>query len=141
MARAGEHHGAFLIVKGAHALAALRHDRRGGDALQRHAAFFADGPQTMEVHFVADRIDLVFRTVHVLLASSWRLKNSLSNSSASLWSAFSLARPTTTYRQSLSVVPAWLSDLCRRENRAQLECPRASGRAAGETAAGRCCSC
>src|SRR5438445_12006779 len=59
MARAGEYHDAFLVIKGAHALAALRDDGGRSDSLQGHAAFFADGPEAMEIHLVADGVDFV----------------------------------------------------------------------------------
>src|SRR5439155_26898015 len=59
MARAGEYHDAFLVIKGAHALAALRDDGGRSDSLQGHAAFFADGPEAMEIHLVAEGVDFV----------------------------------------------------------------------------------
>ena len=56
---AGQHHGAAGVVERAHALPALGDDGGGGDALERHPAFLADGPETVEEHLVADRIDVV----------------------------------------------------------------------------------
>src|SRR5207237_1511912 len=73
MARAGENYGSFLVVKRAHAFAALGHNRRGGDLLQRHAPFFTDRPQTMEIHFIADRIDGEFFRFHASIL--YMLKN------------------------------------------------------------------
>ena len=57
MARAGEDHRAVGRVERRHALAALRHDRRGRHALQRDAALFPDRPQAMQENLVLDRID------------------------------------------------------------------------------------
>src|SRR4030095_7320031 len=47
MSGAGENHGAFFVIERTHTLAALRNDGRGGYALQGHASFFANGPQSV----------------------------------------------------------------------------------------------
>ena len=58
MSRCAQHGRAVGFVEARHALAALHHDWRGADLLQRDAALLGDVHQPVDKHLIADGIDL-----------------------------------------------------------------------------------
>src|SRR3990172_7889830 len=144
VAGAGEHHHALLIVERTHALAALGHDGGGGDALERHAPLFTDGPEAVQKHLIADRVDgsllcffhgLFVPAVQIVQKVQAVLRNRLPFISSGHPSSRSL--PAKMYRRNISAAPVWLWDLCPPKNLVSPEGPQESAAWARETAAAR----